>query len=323
LTHSNYPQSGVKSGMDCPTFGRFRDMRDAVLPVGTLRGAFAAAVTPFQANGDVAEDAIAGLVELYVAAELDGVMAMGTTGEGMLLSTSERRTVAERFLDAANDRLAVVIHCGAQTTRDTVALADHAAESGATAIAVIPPPYYALDDDALVEHLAAAARACAPASFYLYEFAARSGYAVPLAVIERIRERTTNLVGLKLSDAPLERFAPYLSCGLDVLVGPEALIHEGMSGGAVGAVSALASAFPEMVSELVRSPSPEAAQQVGAVRSALQAFPFQAALKHVLGRRGIDVAPHVRAPLRTMTGVERAALDDSLKDVAWSANDAR
>jgi dihydrodipicolinate synthase/N-acetylneuraminate lyase len=163
-----------------------------------------------------------------------------------------------------------------------------------------------LDDPALLAHLAAAARACAPTPFYVYEFAARSGYAVPVSVLERLREIAPNLRGLKVSDTPWERFAPYLIEGLDVFVGPEVLIREGIGGGAVGAVSALGSAFPELVAAAVREP---AAANLGPVRVAMERFPLQAGLKVVLARRGVPIGPDVRRPLRTLTEKEREELE--------------
>ena len=77
----------------------------------------------------------------------------------------------ERWLGAAAGRILVAAHCGAQTTADTVALATHAAEAGADAVAVIGPPYFKLDPVEQRSHLLAAARACAPLPFYVYEFA--------------------------------------------------------------------------------------------------------------------------------------------------------
>src|SRR5919199_429242 len=122
-----------------------------------------------------------------------------------------------------------------------------AVAAGGGGVAVMGPPYFPLDADELFGHFAAAARACAPTPFYVYEFAARSGYAVPVDVVERLREVAPNFRGLKVSDAPWERFMPYVIEGLDVFVGPEALIPQGMAAGAVGAVSALGSAFPELL----------------------------------------------------------------------------
>ena len=123
----------------------------------------------------------------------------------------------------------VAVHCGAQTTADTAALASHAAERGAAGVAVIAPPFFALDDAALEVHFVVAAAACAPLPFYVYEFEARSGYAVPPAVIERLRERVPNLRGLKVSDKPWEKVEPYLLEGLDVFVGVESLVARGLA----------------------------------------------------------------------------------------------
>jgi dihydrodipicolinate synthase/N-acetylneuraminate lyase len=279
-------------------------------PVEVIHGALAAAVTPLRAGGErLDEEAFGSLVARYADGGLDGILVLGTTGEGILLSRAERMRAVELFLAAARGRLPVAAHCGAQTTADSVTLAEHAAAQGAAAVAVIAPPYYALDEDALLRHFAAVAAACAPAPFYVYEFAARSGYAVPLDVIARLRDAAPNLTGLKVSDAPYERFEPYLLEGLDVFVGPEALIHRGLEHGAAGAVSGLAGAFPELVAEVVRAPSEEGAARLGELRAAVSRFPFQAALKLLLARQGVAIGEDVRAPLRPLTAGERSELE--------------
>jgi dihydrodipicolinate synthase/N-acetylneuraminate lyase len=275
-----------------------------------LRGALAAAVTPLRDGGArLDEDAFAPLCAFLREGGLDGLLALGTTGEGILLSVEERRRAAGLFVQAAPP-LQVAVHCGAQTTADTVALAAHAADIGAAAVAVIAPPYFTYDDEALLAHFAAAARACDPVPFYVYEFAARSGYAVPLGVIERLRERAPNLSGLKVSDRDWGVFERYLVDGLDVFVGPEALIARGLAAGAVGAVSGIASAYPEVVAEAVRSGSEEATGRANAIRTALERFPFHAALKRVLAYRGVRIGEDVRAPLRSLTDAERRDLVD-------------
>jgi dihydrodipicolinate synthase/N-acetylneuraminate lyase len=272
-----------------------------------LKGALAAAVTPLAGGGEALdEDAFDALVVFLADAGLDGLLALGTTGEGILLAAAERRRAAELFVTARPQGFAVAVHCGAQTTRETVELAAHASDLGADAVAVIGPPYFALDERALLEHFATAAQACEPLPFYVYEFAARSGYAVPLAVLHRLRERAPNFAGLKVSDRPWERFEPYLVGGLDVFVGPEGLIKRGLAGGAVGVVSGLATAFPSEVVAAVRGiPGPE----LGSLRDGLEQFPFHAAAKRVLGRRGIPIHEDVRRPLRGLTEDEREALD--------------
>jgi dihydrodipicolinate synthase/N-acetylneuraminate lyase len=281
-----------------------------------IHGALAAAATPLRDGGAaVDEDGFEPLVAFLAAAGLDGLLALGTTGEGILLSVPERKRVTELFVEVAAGRLLVASHCGAQTTADTVALSAHAAEAGVSAVAVIAPPYFPLDDRALLAHFTAAACACAPTPFYVYEFERTSGYAVPPHVIAELREAAPNLAGMKVSDAPWERFEPYLIEGLDVFVGPESLIHQGLAAGGVGAVSALATAFPELVYEAVRTRSAEATQRVGELRATIEQFPRHAALKHVLRARGVAINGDVRAPLRGLTDEERTHLDELLP--AW------
>jgi dihydrodipicolinate synthase/N-acetylneuraminate lyase len=275
-----------------------------------LEGALAASVTPLRDGGAALdEDSFGPLLDLFAASGLAGVLALGTAGEGILLRPEERRRAAELFLEASGGRLQVAVHCGAQTTAETVALAAHAAELGADAVVVIGPPYFPLDEQAQYAHFLAAASACAPLPFYVYEFASTSGYAVAPAVIERLRDAAPNLAGLKVSDTPFGTFSRYLLPGLDIFVGPEALIADGMAAGAVGAVSALASAFPAAVAAVVRDPTPDGAARLGELRAFVERFPRQAALKRILGLRGLPVREEVRAPLRTLSADEREELD--------------
>jgi dihydrodipicolinate synthase/N-acetylneuraminate lyase len=270
------------------------------------RRTLAAAATPLKdGGGALDEDGFAPLVEFLRDGGLDGLLALGTTGEGILLRVDERKRVAELFVQGSLD---VIVHAGAQTTAATVQLAQHAASIGAAGVAVIGPPYFQLDERALLTHFSAAARACAPLPFYVYEFERASGYAVPVPVLLELRERASNLAGLKVSDAPFDKFSPYLVEGLDVFVGPEALIYDGIRAGAVGAVSGLAAAYPDRVAAVVREPSEAAAIELGELRAAVERFPRHAALKFILGLRGVPVREDVRRPLRQLSGGEREEL---------------
>jgi 4-hydroxy-tetrahydrodipicolinate synthase len=272
-----------------------------------LQGTIAAVVTPLR-DGAVDAPAFGPYADFLHGAGVDGVLTLGTNGEGILFSVAERRRISELFLEASSGRLSVAAHCGAQTTADTVALAEHAAAAGVDAVAVIGPPYFKLDAEAQHAHLAAAARACAPTPFYVYEFAATAGYAFDPEMLLRLHEEAENFAGLKVSDMPWESFSRYLLDGPDVLVGPEALINRGLEAGAKGAVSALASAFPAEVAAVVRDPSEAGAAELALLRSRIERFPRHAALKRVLGWRGLPISDEVRPPLRQLSAGEASAL---------------
>ncbi len=80
-------------------------------------------------------------------------------------------------------------------------------------------------------------------------------------------------------------------------------------------MSALASAFPEIVAALVHERSPLAGEQVSTLRDRLGPLPFQAALKVIVASRGVPVGPDVRAPLRTLTDHELAAALEAARSV--------
>ena len=281
----------------------------------------AASVTPLREDGTrVDEDAIGPLAAFLRDGGADGVFCCGTTGEGVLLEPSERRRVAERFREATEGVL--IVHCGAQSTAATAALAAHAAEIGADGAAVIPPPYFPLDDDALAEHMLAAGLACAPLPFYLYAFTARSGYPLPVAVVERVREELPSLAGLKVSESAFTDVEPYLDLGLPVFVGSEPLIPAALERGAAGSVSGLASAFPAQVAEVLHAPSPAGGERLATLRDSLGPH-FVAALKVVLALRGVPVAGDMRAPLQPLPDDRRPALQTVLESAQAVAGSAR
>jgi len=92
------------------------------------------------------------------------------------------------------------------------------------------------------------------------------------------------------------------------LIGLMALLLH--TGNRQGAVSALASTFPELVAGAVREPG---SFDLVPVRAALERFPFQAAAKIVLAKRGVPIGPDVRRPLRMLTDEERRELEQWLE----------
>jgi dihydrodipicolinate synthase/N-acetylneuraminate lyase len=125
-------------------------------------------------------------------------------------------------------------------------------------------------------------------------------------VIERLRAAAPNLAGLKVSDTPFAAVEPYLLPGLDVFIGSEPLVREGMGAGAIGAVSGLATAWPDVVRDLVHGSEDGPHERVRALREALGPIPFHAALKQVLLDGGVLLHGAVRPPLRRLTDDERA-----------------
>ena len=84
-------------------------------------GAISAAVTPLREGGDAVDlNAIGPMVEHLIAAGVDGILALGTTGEGILLSTAERRAAAEAFVQAGRGQVICVTGPNTVIAADTL-----------------------------------------------------------------------------------------------------------------------------------------------------------------------------------------------------------
>ena len=237
-----------------------------------LRGVLAASVTPLQDHGSALdEDAFGPLVDFFVREGLDGVLALGTAGEDpppaggaspsdRPLSAGVRPPAAGcgalRRADDSGHGRAVASRCGGRGRRRRRHRAAVLPARRAGPVRALPRRGHRVRTAALLR------------------VRVRCDHRVRgrPAVLERLRENASNLVGLKVSDTPFERFARYLLPGLDIFVGPEALIAEGMARGAIGAVSALASALPGHVAGVVRDPTPDGAAALGELVRSWSAF---------------------------------------------------
>ncbi|HHT65351.1 MAG: N-acetylneuraminate lyase [Caldicoprobacterales bacterium] len=107
-----------------------------------MNGLFPALATPFLDNENIDENGVEKLVQTLVQQGADGLYVCGSSGESILLSIQERKTILEIAIAAAKGRVPVIAHIGSQRTSDTIELAKHAQSCGAAAISALPPIYY-------------------------------------------------------------------------------------------------------------------------------------------------------------------------------------
>ena len=289
----------------------------AALQLG--RGILTAAVTPFGPGGAVDAGALADLAEFYAKAGVQGVFALGTAGEAMLMDSGERRFVAERLSEALDGRLPVLLHCGTPDTGTTVALARHAAGLPVAQLAAIAPFYYRYATRELEAHFLAVAGA-SDLPLYVYDNPATVGYEVGVTSMSRLMASSGQIVGVKDTGDSVGRVVGYLALERPpkVYTGNNELIHASLSVGAEGAVSALSATLPELVGSVFTRH--EAGDLAGAlelqlvvarVMAAIRPFPYIGAIKAIGRLRGLPVGS-TRAPQRDLDPQEVDALRDRL-----------
>jgi 4-hydroxy-tetrahydrodipicolinate synthase len=212
----------------------------------TARAEVLAAVpTFFHADGEL-DRATTVAHHAALAGRVDGVFVSGTTGEFPALDRAERHTLAEFALDAHGpDR--VVVHVGAASTRDAVALTRDAVGLGVRRIAALTPYYLPVDPAAVARHMAAVVAAAGAARVYGYLFTERTGVVLEPAEFGELAA-DIGLAGVKLSGAANERLAEYIAAlpaGAHLWSGADTTLPAVVRAGGAGIVSGLSAAFPE------------------------------------------------------------------------------
>ncbi|XP_077998275.1 N-acetylneuraminate lyase-like [Glandiceps talaboti] len=152
-----------------------------------IRGLVAAPFTPFKEDGELNLDIIDEYADRLKADGVNSVFICGTTGEGVSMTTDERKQVAAKWVQAAKGKLeTVTVQIGAHSLKDSKALAKHAEEIGASAIATIPTTYFRpSSEEVLAEYLAAVADAAPSVPFFYYHVDSLTGVNM---LVERLLE---------------------------------------------------------------------------------------------------------------------------------------
>ena len=117
-----------------------------------FKGIFTALNVIYDENDNVDLEKIKQLVNVYKSKGVKGIYACGSTGEGFLLSTQERKDVAKAIVEAANGEMTVIVHVGSASTKESVELAKHCEEIGADAVSAVPCVYYHLPEESVELH---------------------------------------------------------------------------------------------------------------------------------------------------------------------------
>jgi 4-hydroxy-tetrahydrodipicolinate synthase len=280
-----------------------------------LEGVYSVLPTAFTSSGDLDDDSLRRVLDLFIAAGVNGVTALGVTGEVARLDDGERRRVLEVVTTHVNGRIGVVAGTTAEGTRTCINYSRHAKDAGATAVMVSPPRMPKLNSEAV------------DIEIVVQDFPPISGYAMEPWLLARIAREIPRARTIKLEDPPtpfktsriLAELAKQADArALDVRIfgglGGVFLLEELMAG-ATGAMTGFA--FPEILVQIVslfRAGRIDEAAEVFYRAVPLMRFEFQEGIgmairKEVLHRRGALASPATRAPGAALDQPTREALD--------------
>ncbi len=235
-----------------------------------IQGLYTALVTPFR-NGAVDYDNLTRMVEMQVAAGVDGISPVGTTGESPTLSFEEHERVIATVVQLVNGRCKVLAGSGANSTAEALHLTRHAKSDGADFSLQVAPYYNKPTQEGLYRHFATIADSC-DIPIVIYNVPGRSGVAVSAETIARLA-KNCNVAGVKEASGSVDRVSEILDlCDIPVLSGDDALTVPMMSVGAVGVVSVASNVIPKEMKQLVDLCNAGAYEQARAMHRKLYRF---------------------------------------------------
>lgn len=164
-----------------------------------VKGIVVPVITPFEHDGSVDEPMLRKLVDFYVAASVQGLFVLGSSGQGPAMSMDERKRAAAIAIEENAGRAPIIVHVGTADTETTVELARHAREHGAAGIGVIPPYYYSDHSEyEILAHFRSVADA-APLPVFIYENPKYSGISIAPRFAQRMKEEIPAIRGIKVA----------------------------------------------------------------------------------------------------------------------------
>lgn len=286
-----------------------------------FRGTFTALVTPFR-NGAIDVSAYEKLIDAQIAADITGIVAVGTTGESPTLSPDEREQVVRLAVTSAKKRCIVLAGTGSNSTHHAVADTKTAEKLGADGALLVAPYYNKPSQEGLFRHFKTIANATS-LPIMLYNIPGRCGVDIGPDTVVRLATECRNIVSIKEASGSVERVSELrarLPKVFTILSGDDSLTLPFMSVGAVGVVSVASNLFPAEVCALVRAFESGDVTESGKLHRKL--FPLFKALfiepnpvpvKTALAWRGA-ISGECRLPLCEMTEANQARLRKTLED---------
>jgi dihydrodipicolinate synthase/N-acetylneuraminate lyase len=213
-------------------------------------------ITPMVGRDQLDHAGLSRLIERLLSGGVHGVFALGTTGESPSLSYALRREMVVRTIELVRGRVPVLVGITDTSFVETVQLAKHAADCGATALVLSTPYYFPAGQtelryyvDELMQEL--------PLPVMLYNIPSLTKVAFEIPTLEYLT-RHPKIVGLKDSGGDLGYYEQAIGLkklrpDWSILLGPESLLAESLKLGGDGGVAGGANIFPSLFVQLYQA----------------------------------------------------------------------
>jgi 4-hydroxy-tetrahydrodipicolinate synthase len=288
-------------------------------------GAQVLLLTPFTEDGEVDERSLAALVEYVLAAGIDGVVGLGTTGEFFTLSLDEQARLMTLLAEQVRGRVPLTFGIGNTATSVSIALARHAQELGADCVMLQSPYYFAHASDAIDAHFLAVANAV---DIPVMVYDGSAGIELSVERIHSLNRRAANIRYVKMS-VPDPAKVGAMRAGapaVEPLAGDENMLLMGMRQGAIGSTVGWGNVAPDKIAGIhrafergdldaaramqLRSVVPAVAVCITAKNAYIRCY------KEILAAKGVIASPTTRLPLTPLDAIRKEEVLAAMRELS-------
>lgn len=287
-------------------------------------GVYTAIVTPFDEEQEVDYAGLRKLIQGQIAAGVQGIVVVGTTGESPTLNLTEHLKVVETAVEEATGQIQVIAGTGSNDTRSALNTTQGAHELGVDGFLQVGPYYNKPSQEGLFQHFSRIADAT-DKPIMLYSIPGRSGIAIDTPTVARLRAKYAHVNCIKEAGGSCDKVSELvqeLGDDMAILCGDDALTLPFMSVGAKGVVSVTSNLLPEGMVKMVKAALVNDFAAAGEIHR--QYFPIFAkmlslepnpvCIKYALQRAGKIETAQVRLPLTSPSSDNQAKLNILLQD---------
>jgi N-acetylneuraminate lyase len=203
-----------------------------------IKGVMPALITPYDNSGAVNPAMLRRMAAYHIEQGACGFFVCGSTGEGLLMTSEERKLVARTVIETVAGQVPVIVHVGAVSTQESAELAADARKAGAAAVSSIPPVYYKVGLAGMLQHIRGIAEAAELPTFY-YHIPALTGVYLSADELVEAFLSVPGVAGMKFTDSDMFFLWSMLDSGkgrFRVFNGSDQMLIDGLLTGAIGGI---------------------------------------------------------------------------------------
>lgn len=218
-----------------------------------LRGTGVAMVTPFNADGKVDFEGLEKLTNHLIDGGVNYLVVMGTTGESVTLTKTEKQEVLSKIMEVNDGRLPIVLGVGGNNTAEVCSQLKALDTTGLAAVLSVSPAYNKPTQEGIYAHYTEVSKA-SPLPIILYNVPGRTSSNMTAATTLRLARDFDNIIAIKEASGSLDQCTAILKDrpeGFLVISGDDTLSLPMIASGGDGVISVVANALPRKYSELI------------------------------------------------------------------------